>query len=102
VTMTRKLKVQTVLAEDLSSAPSTHTGQFTTAYNSSFQRSDLLFWTLQASILICIHTYTYVYMYMCIYVHIMHIYNVYAHMLFICTYVYCICIYIHVYISIIK
>lgn len=36
------------LAESLSSAPSIHAGQFTTAYNSSYKRSNALLWPLRA------------------------------------------------------
>lgn len=36
------------LTESLSLAPSIHTGQFTTAYNSSYRRSNALLWPLRA------------------------------------------------------
>lgn len=53
-----QLGVCTALAEDLTSVPSAHVGQLTTACNFSLRESDALFWTLRV-LLMCTHPLSY-------------------------------------------
>lgn len=57
-----QLNVVVVLWKDPSLMSSSHAGQYTNAYNSSFWRSNTLFWPLQTSKhLLHTHTETHIY-----------------------------------------